>query len=82
MIDRKTQEAQVLKNYAAFKKMSFDFYDKGKFALLRDGKLVEIMTSKADARKMAAKLFGGQPYSIQEISPRRVDLGAMNRALR
>ena len=82
MKDHKALEEQISKNHEAFKAMSFSEFDKGKFALLRNGELVETLTSRADAHKMAAKLFDDGVYSIQEIFPMRIDLGYMSHALR
>ena len=81
MTDKKALEAEISKNYEAFKAMPFSEFDKGKFALLRNGELVETMNDRADAHKLAAKLFPDGIYSIQEILPMRADLGYMSHAL-
>lgn len=78
---REEAEAEVRKNYMAFSKMGFRHEDSGKFALLRDGKLVEILETCADAHAMGRALYQGIPYSVQEINPLVIDLGFMSHAL-
>lgn len=75
-----TLEEHITSNYEAFEKMLFNERDKGKFALLRDGKLVEIMADKSDAHKLGKRIYKDGLYSIQEIMPKR-DFGSMSYAL-
>lgn len=74
-------QKEIDNNYDSFKQMAFEAKDKGKFALLQGGQLVEIMSSKEDCHKLAQKTLGGKPYSIQEILPDKKDLGFMSYAL-
>ena len=81
-VPRDLLEKEIRANYSAFVKMRFDKIEKGRFAILKDGKLVEVMVSKNDAHKMARLLFPEGIYSIQEIDPEPLDMGFMNHALR
>ena len=75
---------EIERNYQAFKKMeqNFEEQDDGKFALLKNGKLIEILANKIDAHRMGIKLFEDEIYSIQEIRTSPHDLGFMSYALR
>ena len=75
------KEREISRNHAAFQKMSFSSADKGKFALLHNGELVEVVDSRLDAHKAGARKFADGVYSIQEIMPRRKDLGYLSHAL-
>ena len=75
MPDKATIQQEVDRNYVAFQKMVFPTHDKGKFAILRDGKVVEIMNNSADAHKMARRIFEDRIYSVQEIGADPVELG-------
>lgn len=71
------QEKQVAENFEAFAaKMDALIADhEGKWALLRDGSLVEIFDTARDAHVAAWKIFDDDRFSIQEISRVPVDLG-------
>ena len=75
-------EKEISQNYKAFLEMTFSQDQRGKFALLKDGNLIEIMNNKTDAHKMGTRLFDDGLYSIQEIFPKKSDLGFMSYALR
>ena len=72
------QEKQVQENFIAFEKMLPDLPEDatGKFALMRDGKIIEYFDTAGDALK-----YGGLKYksdglfSIQEVTNHIVDLG-------
>ena len=69
--------SEITLNHAAFKKMKFSDHEKGKLAILQKGKLIETADSRADAHKLAKTILGENAlYSIQEIHPRAIDLGA------
>ena len=74
MADKAQFQAEVDSNYAAFRKLSFPESAKGKFALLKHGKVVEIMDSKMDSHKLAQHIFGDDVYSIQEIGAKPVEI--------
>lgn len=69
MPTREQIDKQIHTNYDAFQEMKIHSCNKGKFALLRNGALVEIVSATADAHKLAARLFDDGLYSIQEIHP-------------
>ena len=79
---REEIEKEISQNYKAFLEMTFSQDQRGKFALLKDGNLIEIMNNKTDAHKMGTRLFDDGLYSIQEIFPKKSDLGFMSYALR
>lgn len=81
--DRKALEKEIARNYNAFSKMDFSPQDKGKFALLHDGKLIDILDSRADAHKFGKLRFAkGQHYSVQEIQSAPLDLGWFSHVVR
>ncbi len=57
-------QAEVDANFEAFNKMSFKESDKGKFALLRDCKVVAILDAHKECRVMGLKKFADGLYSI------------------
>ena len=68
---------EIEKNHAAFKLMKFSDHLKGKVAILQKGQLIEVMDTRGDAHKIAKAMLGENAlYSIQEIHPRAIDLGA------
>lgn len=81
--DREALEKEISRNYDAFSKMKFSPQDKGKIALLHDGKLVDILDSRADAHKVGKLRFtGGEHYSVQEIDAAPADLGWFSHVVR
>ena len=73
---------EIENNHAAFKKMHFSSHQKGKLAILHKEKLIEVADSRSDAHKLAKMILGAAAlYSIQEIHPRAIDLGARQAAL-
>ena len=74
-------QAEVDANFEAFNKMSFKESDKGKFALLRDCKVVAILDTHKECRVMGPEKFADGLYSIQEIMPKMEYVGFMGYAL-
>ena len=74
-------QAEVDANFEAFNKMSFKESDKGKFALLRDCKVVAILDTHKECRVMVPKKFADGLYSIQEIMPKMEYVEFMGYAL-
>ena len=74
-------QAEVDANFEAFNKMSFKESDKGRFALLRDCKVVAILDTHKECRVMRPEKFADGLYSIQEIMPKMEYLGFMGYAL-
>jgi hypothetical protein len=54
---------------------------RGKFALLRDGEIVELFTTLRDAHLAAKRRYDDDLYSIQEITDAPVDLTYLGRVL-
>ncbi len=70
-------QAEVDANFEAFNKMSFKESDKGKFALLRDCKVVAILDAHKECRVIRPEKFTDGLYSIQEIMPKMEYLEVM-----
>ncbi len=68
-LDKEQLQAEVDANYAAFADIWLKMSDKGKFALLRKCKLVAILNTHKECRKLGRKEFSDGLYSIQEIFP-------------
>ena len=49
--------------------------EEGRWALMRDGALVEVFDTLRDAHVAAWKLFSNDLFSVQEITKQSVDLG-------
>lgn len=77
------QRDEVERNYQAFEKMlpSLLQTHRGKFALMRDGEIVEFFDTINDAFLAGRKLYGDIPFSIQEVIADKVDLGFFSHAL-
>ncbi len=71
------QEKQVTENFKAFEAKLNDLIDQheGRWALLRDGSVIEIFDTARDAHIAAWKIFDDERFSVQEISKVPVDLG-------
>ena len=72
------QEKQVQDNFVAFKKLRPELprHVFGKFALMRDGEIVEFFDSAGDALKYGnLKFESDRIFSIQEVTYHIVDLG-------
>ena len=68
-------QEEVDRNYEAFKKMEFDSDDKGKYALLKDAKLITILSSVEEAIRVGEEKYPDSLYSFQEIDAQPIDLG-------
>lgn len=68
---------QVEKNYEAFTKQlpSLLATHRGKFALMRNGKIAQFFDTARDAHVAGQALFADGLFSIQEVSDGSVDLG-------
>ena len=75
--DSKAQQLEVSFNYESFEKKLDDLIgaNEGKWALLREGDIVEIFDTVRDAHIAAWKLFSDDKFSVQEITKKPVDLG-------
>ncbi len=81
--DEEKLKAEVDVNYITFTKMSFKERDTGKFALLRNSELVEILASHSECCILGDKKYADGVYSVQEImGDFEDDLGFIDYALR
>jgi len=75
---------QVETNYKAFheKLQSILTTFRGKFALMRDGQIIEFFDTARDAYVAGQKIFKqDQLFSIQEVTETPVDLGFFSHAM-
>lgn len=84
---RERQQKQVDENYKVFlQRLQEDdeFYQRnyGKYALMRDCKIVDLFDSWQDARKTAMLLYKADKlFSIQKVDDAPIDLGFYSHAL-
>ena len=74
---------QVERNYEAFRAKLPELLPVhgGKFALMKDGEIVDFFDTAMDAYTVGKKEFGIGGFSIQEIVDRVLDLGYFSHAL-
>ncbi len=74
---------QVEQNYQAFEKLLPKIPNDrlGKFALMRDEKIIEYFDSAPDAVKFAELKYDDGLFSVQEVTKRIVDLGYFSHAI-
>ena len=72
----------INENYAAFVKLLPDLLDEraGKFALMRNGEVVEFFDSARDAFVFGEAKFDDGLFSVQEVKTAAADLGWYSRA--
>ena len=77
------QKQQVEKNFEAFQKELPKLLKKHRdaFALMRDGKVVEIFDDLGKAHRKGFELYEDEVFSIQEITDRSINLGFFSHAL-
>jgi hypothetical protein len=78
-----TQKDQVETNYKTFRQKLPDLLKThaGKFALMRDGTVVEFFDTARDAYAAGQQLFKDNLFSIQEVIEIPVDLGFFSHAI-
>lgn len=78
-----TAEEQIEKNYKAFEEIlpSLLSTHAGKFALMRDGEVVEFYDTARDAFVTGQKLYSDGLFSVQEVIEAPVNLGFFSHAL-
>jgi hypothetical protein len=84
MPDPDKLQEEVDRNYAAFMKglPSLLPAHRGKFALMRQGKIVEFFDTARDAHVAGRELFKEDGlYSVQEVTETPVDLGFFSHAV-
>ena len=79
----KADNSEVRRNYEAFRNKLPDLLQthRGKFALMRDGAIVEFYDTAGDAYKVGIKSYGEGCFSVQEVTDSSVDLGFFNHAI-
>jgi hypothetical protein len=77
------KQEQVDRNYQAFQALLPDLVasQAGKFALMRDDKIIEFFDTARDAQVAGAKLFPDELFSIQQVIAMPVDLGFFSHAV-
>jgi hypothetical protein len=84
MTDPDALRQQIEINYKEFEQLlpSLLATHRGKFALMRDGKIVEFFDTARDAYIAGRKLFEqDQAFSVQEVIDAPVDLGFFSHAV-
>lgn len=76
------QQQEVERNYESFKARLPDLLktDANRFALMRDGAIIACFDTNRDALEAGRALFSDEPFSIQEVTNRPVDLGYFSHA--
>ena len=73
------RDTMIRANFEAFQKLSaqskFKKEDKGKYALMRDQKLVGVFDDARLAHKHALETYDDDNYSVQEVGQEPIDLG-------
>ena len=82
MADRNIQE-EVDRNYEAFQKLlpTIIAEHRGKYALMRDEKIVNYFTTPIDAGAAAELLYPDGLFSIQHVTDAPLDLGYFSYAI-
>ena len=83
MSTEQEREQELTNNYNVFRELLPDLSrtHAGKFALMRQGELVQIFDSPADALKFAEAQYSDDLFSIQQITDRVVELGYFSHAV-
>lgn len=77
------QKEQVELNFKAFSKKLPELItlQMNKYALMRDGEIVEVYNSWEDAYKTGLRFFEDELFSVQKITNNAVDLGFFSHAV-
>ena len=80
MTKKENRDKMLDRNYAAFEKALPDLVktDSGRFAVIRDEKVVNCFDTARDAALSANLIYTDQNFSIQEIIANPVDLGVFS----
>ncbi len=76
-------QKQIQANYSAFQQRLPDLLPthRGKFALMRNGDIVEFFDTARDAFLFGQKLYPDGLFSVQEVIDSPVDLGFFSHAV-
>ncbi len=77
------QQEQVELNFKVFSEKLPELIktQMNKYALMRDGEIIEIYNSWEDAHKTGLRFYEDELFSIQKITNNSVDLGFFSHAL-
>jgi hypothetical protein len=77
------KEQEVNNNFDAFQKQLSQLLQThpGKYALLRDGRIVEFFDSVGDAVTYGRDSYSDDLYSVQLVTPQTEDLGYFSHAI-
>ena len=83
MADRASKQEVVNRNFEAFQKElpTLVTTHPGKFALIRDEKIVEFFDTIGDAVKHAQSNYSDDLYSVQQVTHEVEDLGYFSHAV-
>lgn len=78
-----SQKSEVDQNFEAFKAILPEILDahRGKFALMRDQKILDYFDTARDAFLAARGQSADNRFSIQEVTDEQLDLGYFSHAL-
>ena len=81
MPDKRVEEIE--RNFVEFQKLLPELLKThaGKFAVLRNGKIIEFFDTFGDAAKFAFRSFKDEMFSVQEVTEKRIDLGFFSIAI-
>ena len=68
------RDTMIMANFDAFEKLQFKDEDKGKYALMRDQKLIGVFSTFRDAYEHALETYDDDNYSLQEIGQEPIEL--------
>ncbi len=76
-------DQQIRQNYEAFLAQlpTLVLTQRGKFALLHDGKIIEFFDTARDAYIAGQQIFPEKIFSVQEVTETPVDLGFFSHAM-
>lgn len=79
----RTIEEEVKRNFEAFQEKLPELVasNPGKYALMRDGEVVEFFDTARDAHSAGKKLFPDVLFSVQQVITTSADLGFFSHAV-
>lgn len=82
-LNRYLSDAELDRNYDAFKSALPELMrkHKGKFAIVRDAKVLDLFETSKDAFVCGWRLFGDDLFSVQEVTDEPVYLGIFSHAI-
>ena len=77
-----TQQREVDRNFKQFQKLLPDLLKQhpGKYALMKDGEVVEVFDTARDAYAAGNKIYSDGLFSIQHVADASIDLGFFSHA--